>query len=360
MGSPNTKVHEKYMDRCLQLALNGKDHVAPNPMVGAVIVYNDKIAGEGYHQEYGKPHAEVNAISSVKDKEILKKSTIYVSLEPCSHYGKTPPCSKLIINAGIPKVVVATPDPYHEVSGRGIEMLKNAGIEVTVGVREKEAQALNKEFFMSQTQFRPYIYLKWAQTKDGFIDKERIPGEAIRPTPISNNLTKILVHKLRASVSGIMIGTNTAINDNPSLTTRLWAGKNPIRIVLDRSCRIPAQYNIYDNSVETLLFTEKHIEERVKGITKFIPLIFDKNVIGSLLTTLNKRKINSILIEGGTSVLQSFISAGAWDEAFIEIADKSFYSGIKAPTISGIILEDNKVETAQTIHLKNKENYKIL
>jgi len=360
MGVSNNTVHEKYMDRCLQIALNGKGNVAPNPMVGAVIVWNNRIIGEGYHREYGKPHAEVNAIMSVKNKELLKESIIYVSLEPCSHYGKTPPCSKLIIDMGIPKVVIATPDPYHKVSGRGVEMLKRAGVEVIVGIREKEAQALNKHFFMSQTQYRPYIYLKWAQTKDGFIDKDRTTETTAKPTPISNNLTKILVHKLRASVSGIMIATNTAINDNPTLTTRYWHGKNPTRIVLDRTGRIPSGYHIFDNTTDTIIFTEKPEQEKTIGKTTFIPLVFDTTVIPTILKELNRKKIDSVLIEGGASLLHSFIAAGAWDEAFVEIADKSFFSGTKAPAISGIILEDKRAGSSQTLHLMNKENYKIL
>ncbi len=351
---------EKYMQRCLQLASCGRGYVAPNPMVGAVVVHDGKIIGEGYHRQYGKAHAEVNAINSVSDKSLLKQSTIYVSLEPCSHYGKTPPCSQLIIDMEIPRVVIATLDPYHKVSGRGIKMLRSAGIEVIVGVLEKEARLQNKEFFISQTQSRPYIYLKWAQTCDGFIDKKRTDGGTIEPTPISNNLTKTLVHKLRSEVSAIMVATNTALNDDPSLTTRLWFGKNPQRIILDRNRRIPESYLLFDNSVDTIIFTEKGDSEIVKNKTCFVPVKFDEYLIPSVLKELNKRKINSLLVEGGATLLQSFIDMGAWDEAYIEVADKRFSEGTKAPKIEGEVVDDRKIIDSQAIHLVNTQNYKIL
>ncbi|PXV62815.1 diaminohydroxyphosphoribosylaminopyrimidine deaminase/5-amino-6-(5-phosphoribosylamino)uracil reductase [Dysgonomonas alginatilytica] len=350
----------KYMKRCLQLAACGKGYVAPNPMVGAVVVHNGKIIGEGYHRQYGKAHAEVNAINAVSDKSLLKESTIYVSLEPCSHYGKTPPCSQLIIDSGIPRVVIATLDPYHKVSGRGVNMLKEAGVDVVTGILEKEAQYLNKEFFVSQTQHRPYIYLKWAQTKDGFIDKKRKDGEAVEPTPISNNLTKTLVHKLRSEVSAIMIATNTAVNDNPSLTTRLWFGKNPERIILDRTRRIPENYHLFDNTVNTIIFTEKVEKEVVNDKVNFVPLQFNQEIIPLVLKELNKRKIDSLLVEGGAALLQGFIDRGAWDEAYIEVADKRFTEGTRAPDIHGEIVDDRKIIDSHAIHLVNNRNYKIL
>lgn len=347
---------EKYMRRCLQLALNGKGSVAPNPMVGAVVVHKGIIIGEGFHREYGKSHAEVNAINSVKDKSLLKESTIYVSLEPCSHHGKTPPCSQLILDRKIPRVVVATLDPYFQVSGRGVDMLKNAGVEVEIGMLEKEAQALNKEFFLSQIKHRPYIYLKWAQTKDGFIDKIRVEGEPITPTPISNRLTRILLHKVRSEVSGIMVATNTAVNDNPSLTTRFWFGRNPVRVVLDRTRRIPANYNLYDNSVKTLFFTQKVEGDEVNNVKNNIDFIlsnFDSEMIPALLKELNKRKIDSLLVEGGASLLQSFIDCGIWDEAYIEIADRAFVQGIEAPRIDGTVVSRKSVCGSESIQLKN-------
>lgn len=351
---------EKFMRRCLRLAVNGKGYTHPNPMVGAVIVYNGKIIGEGYHREYGKAHAEVNAINSVADRSLLPESTMYVSLEPCSHHGKTPPCAQLIIDSKIPKVVIASLDPYPEVSGRGVKMLHEAGVSVATGVLEQEARALNKEFFTAQSLGRPYIYLKWAQTKDGFIDKKREKDAALRPTPISNDLTRVLVHKIRSEVGAIMVGTQTAINDDPSLTTRLWKGRHPVRVVLDRQRRIPGDNRLFDNRVPTIVFTEKtSVAEENENIS-IVPLGFDEAMIPSLLKELNNRKINSLLIEGGAMLLQSFIDAGAWDEARVEISEKLFRDGVRAPRIVGTILKDQRIMHSQTLQIKNNENYKIL
>lgn len=342
---------EKYMQRCLQLALNGKGQVSPNPMVGAVVVCDDKIIGEGYHRQYGKAHAEVNAINSVKDRLLLKRSTIYVSLEPCSHYGKTPPCSQLIIDSQIPRVVVGCLDPYPAVSGRGIKMLLNAGIDVTIGILEKEALQLNKEFITAQTKNRPYIYLKWAQTQDGFIDKIREEGEEPCPTPISNDFTKILVHKIRSEVSSIMIGTNTAVKDNPSLTTRLWYGKSPVRIILDRQGRIPFNATIFDGSAETIIFTERDsYENRIKHVS-FEKVSFDDNLFEQIFLVLKRKNINSILVEGGRQTLQSLIDKQLWDEAYIEISNAVFGNGTKSPTIDGRILDEQNWKTSRHLHL---------
>lgn len=353
-------VEEKYMRRCLQLATNGKGSVSPNPLVGAVVVNNGKIIGEGYHREYGKAHAEVNAINKVKDKTLLLDSTIYVSLEPCSHYGKTPPCAQLIIDNKIPRVVVATLDPYCEVSGRGIKMLKDAGIEVVVGVLEKESQELNKDFFCYNIKKRPYIYLKWAQTNDGFIDKKRSETATKTPTIISNELTQILVHKIRSEVSGIMVATNTAVNDNPSLTTRFWYGKNPIRLVLDRTLRIPEGNHLFNGKVPTYIFTEQVDSITHKNNVIYIPLQYDENTLSSLMKELFKLKINSLLVEGGAELLNNFIKIGLWDEAFIEISDQLFFEGKEAPIIRGKVLNDSVVMSSICLHIKNNENYKIL
>lgn len=342
---------EKYMERCLQLALNGKGHVSPNPMVGAIVVSDGKIIGEGYHRQYGQAHAEVNAINSVKNKSLLKKATIYVSLEPCSHYGKTPPCSQLIIDSQIPRVVVACLDPYPAVSGRGINMLRNAGIEVITGVLEAEALYLNREFITAQTKDRPYIYLKWAQTQDGFIDKSRDSYSELCPTPISNDFTKILVHKIRSEVSAIMIGTNTAVKDNPSLTTRLWYGKNPTRVVLDRQCRIPLQSHIFDESVDTIIFTEKKsYENQIKRVS-FEEVAFDDNLLENIFSVLRKKNMSSVLVEGGSQLLQSLINKQLWDEAYIETSDANFGSGVKAPIIEGRIINDQNWKTSRHLHL---------
>jgi len=352
-------IDEKYMFRCLQLAQNGRGFVSPNPMVGAVIVHNGSIIGEGFHRQYGKAHAEVNAINSVRDKSLLKESTIYVSLEPCSHHGKTPPCAQLIIDSCIPRAIIACLDPYSAVSGRGIKMLQEAGTEVTVGVLEKEAWSLNKEFFTAQTKSRPYIYLKWAQTQDGFIDRERCEGGKPQPTPISDDFSRMLVHKKRSEVSAIMIGTNTAVNDNPSLTTRYWYGKNPVRVVLDRQGRIPADYTIFDGKVETIVFTEKTRTTSAKNLT-FVQVAFDDCLLETIFLILRTRKINSVLIEGGRELLQSLIDKQLWDEAYIETSSIVFGKGVKAPVIDGFLLSEKEWGASRHQHLRILDNYKIL
>lgn len=352
-------IDEKYMYRCLQLALNGKGYVSPNPMVGAVIVHEGRIIGEGYHRQYGKAHAEVNAIANVKERSLLRDSTMYVSLEPCSHYGKTPPCAQLIIDYHIPRVVVACLDPYPAVSGRGIKMLQEAGIDVEVGVLEHEAQELNKEFFVAQTQDRPYVYLKWAQTQDGFIDKIRFDDENPRPTPISNDFCRMLVHKKRAEVGAIMIGTNTAVNDNPSLTTRYWYGRNPVRVILDRQGRIPVDYTIFDGKVETIVFTEEKLLRPYCDKISFIQVKFDEKLFENIFSILKRRKINSILVEGGRKLLQSLIDKQLWDEAYIETSRIFFVSGVEAPHIKGKVSEEWKWGTSKQVHLF-PDNYKIL
>ncbi|MDR1809661.1 MAG: bifunctional diaminohydroxyphosphoribosylaminopyrimidine deaminase/5-amino-6-(5-phosphoribosylamino)uracil reductase RibD [Prevotella sp.] len=347
---------EKYMRRCLQLAENGRGFVAPNPMVGAVVVCNDRIIGEGFHREYGKAHAEVNAVNAVKDKSLLKKSTVYVSLEPCAHYGKTPPCAQLLIDLGIPRVVIAVGDPFPQVSGQGVRMLREAGAEVITGVLEAEARVQNKAFFCAQTRHRPYVYLKWAQTKDGFIDKLRVAGENPHPTPVSNDFTQMLVHKMRAETPAILIGTNTAINDNPSLTTRYWHGKNPVRVILDRQRRIPACYRIFDGAAETLIFTETVDTEIQEGNVRLLPLQFDGNMIANLLAALHSRCINALLVEGGRSILQSFIDSGIWDEAFIEISETEFGAGTPAPVIRGKLLDEVVASNYRQQHWENDGN----
>lgn len=342
---------EKYMYRCLQLALNGKGFTHPNPMVGAVVVHNNKIIGEGYHRKYGYAHAEVNAINNVKDKSLLKSSTIYVSLEPCSHYGKTPPCSELIIKYQIPRVVIACLDPFPAVSGRGVKMLEDAGIEVNIGILKEEAWNINKEFFTLQTRNRPYIYLKWAQSADGFIDKKR-DNNNNSPVQISNDFTKMLVHKTRSEVSAIMVGTNTAIKDNPSLSTRLWYGNNPIRIVIDRQGRIPNNYNLLTDNIKTYIFTEQDNKRQNNQYQEFITVSFDNKLLYNILDILKNLKINSVLIEGGSQLLQSFIDLNLWDEADIEISDVFLIDGVKAPLIkNSYILEESKYYKSKRIHL---------
>lgn len=321
----------KYMARCISLARGGAGNVAPNPMVGAVVVYQGKVIGEGYHRRYGEAHAEVNAIASVKDESLLKKSTIYVSLEPCSHYGKTPPCAELIIKKQIPRVVVACLDPFPEVSGRGVRMLREAGIEVVTGVMEKEAWLLNREFMTFQQLKRPYVYLKWAQSADGFIDGLRTDANAPAVVFSSAETTR-RVHRLRAQVAAIMVGTQTALLDNPSLTVRHWVGKSPVRVVLDRTLRIPAHYHLFDGRVKTLVFTAAEAVSREN--VEYIKIDFDAPVLRQVMNELYARKLNSLMVEGGAMLLDSFIKEELWDEMMVDTAPVCLGSGVKAPRLS--------------------------
>lgn len=289
------EIDEKYMRRCLQLARCGRLGAAPNPMVGAVVVCDGRIIGEGYHRQCGGPHAEVNAIDSVSeaDRPLLRRSTIYVSLEPCAHYGKTPPCAQLIIDRGIPRVVVGCRDPFARVDGRGIAMLREAGVEVRVGVLEKECLWLNRRFITFHTQHRPYITLKWAQSEDGYIDRLRTCADE-PPVQFSSPTTRALVHKLRARNEAILVGRRTWELDRPSLTVRHWSGRNPMRVVLG------------------------------SGMS-----------IGALMGELYERGVQSLLVEGGAQTLQSFIDASLWDEARVETAPMWLENGVRAPQITG-------------------------
>ena len=324
---------EKYMARCIQLARCGQNHAAPNPMVGAVIVADGRIIGEGYHIRCGEAHAEVNAVRSVRpeDEKLLKQSTIYVSLEPCSHYGKTPPCADLIITCGIPRVVVGCVDPFSEVSGRGIRKLRDAGINVTVGVLEKECLALNRRFIINHTEKRPYVILKWAQSSDGFIDRHRSSSDE-PPVVFSNAHTSMLVHRQRAGVQAIMVGRRTALLDNPSLTVRRWPGESPLRVVLDRELSLPETLHLFDGTVPTLVFTAHTNYPHREGV-EYVTLDFAQPVIPQVLTELYARRIQSILVEGGSTLIQGFIQAQAWDEVHIEIAPITLGDGVKAPTL---------------------------
>lgn len=335
-----------FMSRCIQLAKNGRANTAPNPMVGAVIINNDKIIGEGYHVKCGESHAEVNAIRSVKESELLKSSTIYVSLEPCSHYGKTPPCADLIIEKGIPKIVVGCVDPFNKVSGKGIQKLRDAGRDVKVGILEKECLELNKKFILANTLNRPYIILKWAQSADGFIDKKRKDG---KPILFSSPLTQMLVHKKRSEVNAILVGTRTALLDNPSLTVRQWYGKNPIRIVLDKDLNLPSNLHLFDNSIQTFVFTEKEKENFLN--TKYITLDFDVNLPQKILNVLQSLQIQSIIIEGGRVTLQSFIDLNLWDEAYIEKTKIILGSGVKSPVLNNENLVKTQIYNTSIIEL---------
>ena len=320
---------EKYIARCIQLAKNACCNAAPNPMVGAVIVHNGIIIGEGYHIRCGEPHAEVNAIRSVKNESLLKEATIYVSLEPCSHYGKTPPCADLIIEKGIPEVVIGCMDPFSMVAGRGIEKLRKAGIKVTVGVLEKECQQLIRRFITFNTQKRPYITLKWAESADGFIDKNREGGS---PVLLSTPLTSMVVHKRRAEHDAILVGRKTALLDNPSLTTRNWFGKDPIRLVIDKDLTLPKDLCLFDGKVRTIIFTQKASAENHPSV-EYIRLDFTQNILPQIMEVLYNLKVQSLLVEGGSILLQSFIDEDLWDEAYIETSPTYINEGIKAPNI---------------------------
>lgn len=324
------KEEEKYMWRCIELAKNGLTTVSPNPMVGSVIVCDGTIIGEGYHIRPGSAHAEVNAINSVSDPELLKRSTIYVSLEPCSHYGKTPPCADLIIEKQIPRIVIGCQDPFVKVAGRGIRKLIEAGRDVTVGVLEKECRRLTRTFITANTLRRPYITLKWAESADGFLDKERLDG---KPAILSTPLTSMLVHKRRAETDAIMVGTQTARLDNPSLTVRNWYGKNPTRIILDKHLSLSKSLHLFDGSVKTIIFTT---EEDVCNTNAVEYVTLDKNsyLLPQIMEALYHRNIQSLLVEGGRRLLQSFIDDGLWDEIFVEKSHKKLFNGVKSPEIS--------------------------
>ena len=322
---------EKYMSRCVQLAKNGLCNTAPNPTVGAVIVHQGKIIGEGYHVRCGEAHAEVNAIRSVKDESLLKDSTIYVSLEPCSHHGKTPPCADLIIKKQIPRVVIGCMDPFSKVAGRGIQKLKEVGTDVKVGVLEKECLKLINRFITFNTLKRPYIILKWAESADRFIDINRTDGT---PIVLSNPLTSMLVHKRRAEVDAILVGTHTAQLDNPSLNTRNWYGKNPCRIVIDRALSLPQNLHIFDDSNKTIVFTAE--QKRATNNTEYITIDFHSNTLPQIMNSLFERNIQSLLVEGGSILLQSFIDNSLWDEAHVEQSSLLLYDGVKAPNLKEI------------------------
>jgi diaminohydroxyphosphoribosylaminopyrimidine deaminase / 5-amino-6-(5-phosphoribosylamino)uracil reductase len=324
------KTDEKYIRRCIELAKNGLGTTYPNPMVGSVIVCDGKIIGEGWHKKSGEPHAEVNAVNSVKDKSLLKKATIYVSLEPCSHFGKTPPCCNLIIKNEIPNVVVGTVDPNIKVAGNGIKKLIEAGKKVTVGVLESECQELNKRFFTFHTKKRPYIILKWAESQDGFIAPST--KEEKKPIWITNEYSRQLVHKWRSEEQAILVGTQTVIDDNPKLDVRDWTGNNPTRIVLDQHQRIPNESFIYDNQVRTIVLTNSSNTIN-KENTIFEIIDFKQNIAKQIANILYKHQIQSVIIEGGLQTLQTFIDENLWDEARIFTGLTCIEKGIHAPNI---------------------------
>ena len=320
------------MTRCLQLAVLGAGNVAPNPMVGAVLVYEDRIIGEGCHEKYGSAHAEVNCIASVKndDIQLIEKSTLYVSLEPCNHYGKTPPCSELIIDKKIPKVIIGCKDIYKDVAGKGILKLQRAGVDVTTGILEPQSIKLNKRFFTFHEKFRPYIILKWAQSVNSKIG---LPGKRVF---ITNEYTNRLVHKWRSEEAAILVGTNTVLTDDPSLTVRLWEGKSPVRMLIDRDLKVPLNMRVYNSDSRTIVFNlKKNLSE--ENIT-YVKLGNEK-FLQSVVSHLFEINIQSVIVEGGRKILQSFIDAGLWDEArVITNKDLTIEGGVDAPQIKNFKL----------------------
>lgn len=326
------------MFRCIELARLGAGWVAPNPMVGAVLVHGNRIIGEGYHAKFGMPHAEVNCIASVReeDRHLISQSTLYVSLEPCAHYGKTPPCTDLIIRHRIPRVVTGCRDPFPEVDGKGIARLESAGIKVMLSARQKECRLLNKRFFTFHSVRRPYVVLKWAQTGNGFI-----AGSEGSKLQITNAYSNRLVHRWRSEEAAILVGTRTAMMDDPLLTTRLWTGKNPIRLVIDRNLKLRASRQLFNKAAPTIVFNEiRH----TAGINKeniivgsenlYYQLIRKKDTVQQIMDALYSLDIQSVIVEGGAELLQSFITENIWDEARVftnetlQVAD-----GVKAPTL---------------------------
>ncbi len=342
---------EIYMKRCLQLARCGCGSTSPNPMVGAVIVCDGRIIGEGYHVKAGEPHAEVNAVNSVRecDRHLLPDSTVYVTLEPCSHYGKTPPCCDMLIAKGVKRVVIGTADNNAMVNGAGISRMRQAGIEVIVGVCETECLRLNRDFFTSHALSRPAITLKWAQSADGFIDADRTGGEAVS---ISTPVSRLAVHKLRSMHDAILVGTRTALLDNPSLNVREWSGRQPLRLVLDRQGVLPATLKLFDGTLPTIVYTE---HEKVGKFGKNIEQImvdFSNNLLNSILTHLHSIKVNSLLVEGGALLLQSFIDASIWDDIRVEVNPRLFIGhGVAAPVIPNGLFFEKKMCDKNEIRL---------
>ena len=332
------------------MAKNGLGSTYPNPLVGSVIVYEDKIIGEGWHRKAGEPHAEVNAINAVEDKSLLSKATIYVSLEPCSHFGKTPPCADLIIAHKIPNVVIGTIDPFAKVAGNGIKKLMEAGANVTVGVLEEECYELNKRFFTFHNKKRPYIILKWAETADGFIAPKTKDEQ--KPVWITNTYSRQLVHKWRTEEQAILVGTKTVLDDNPNLNARDFFGNNPIRIVLDKSGKIDSNFHVKDNSIKTLILTESKAFQSTENCI-YETCEFDENLVENTLAILVKHQIQSVIIEGGSKTIQSFIDKNFWDEARIFKGKNTFENGTKAPVIKGKIVKSKTNLDDKLITLKN-------
>jgi diaminohydroxyphosphoribosylaminopyrimidine deaminase/5-amino-6-(5-phosphoribosylamino)uracil reductase len=333
MVTARLNTHEQFMQRCLDLAARGLGQVAPNPMVGCVITVDDVVIGEGFHQKYGEAHAEVNAINSVADQSLLSKATLYVSLEPCSHHGKTPPCADLIIAKKIPHVVIGSNDPNPLVAGNGIKKLKDAGVEVITGVLKTEADFLNRRFITFHTEKRPYLILKWGQSSDGFMALNEP-----RQFWFTNSEAKKLMHKWRTEENGILVGRNTVAVDNCELTARLWQGTNPVRMVIDRHLALDNHFKIFNAEAQTLVFNEK--ENAVIGNVHRIKIDFAAPVIPQILSELYRRQIQSVTVEGGPATLHEFISTGNWDEARVFTSAHILKEGKAAPKLNSSPAEE--------------------
>jgi diaminohydroxyphosphoribosylaminopyrimidine deaminase/5-amino-6-(5-phosphoribosylamino)uracil reductase len=329
---PDTATDRIYMQRCIDLAGKGLGKTAPNPMVGCVIVAGGRIIGEGYHRIFGGPHAEANAISSVKDKKLLERASLYVNLEPCSHHGKTPPCSALIRTHSIPEVIIGCKDPHQLVSGKGISELKKYGVKVTFGIMEKESLELNRRFITFHERRRPYIILKWAQTLDGFMDRIRNSGESHGINWITGKQARQWVHKWRSEEGAILVGTNTAAVDDPELTVRDWHGKNPLRLVIDMKGRLSPRLKLFDGSTPTIVFTME--PKRPDRNLKYIKVPSEKENLKFILGYLYSIDVQSIIVEGGARILNSFIESDIWDEARVFSAELNFGKGMKAPLLN--------------------------
>lgn len=348
-------IKQKYIKRCLELAKNGLGTTYPNPLVGCVIVYKDEIIGEGWHQKAGNPHAEVNAINAVKDKTLLKNATLYVNLEPCSHHGKTPPCADLIVKHKIPRVVIGALDTNPKVAGKGVLHLMNHACKVTVGVLEQDCLALNKRFYTFHNLKRPYLILKWAASADGFIAKRQDKEHKREAFFITNQKSLQLVHQWRSEESAILVGTNTALADNPKLDVRHVKGQNPIRMVLDRTLRIPIKSHLFDRSIKTIVFTDLiTIVPLSDDILIYEAIDFSQNVPMQICNSLVKHQIQSLIIEGGSKTLQSFIDANLWDEARLFKGKIILKTGVKAPQIKGSLISKQKIFEDELSILKNE------
>ncbi len=337
---------EVYMSRAIQLSKLGLGHVSPNPLVGCVIVNENRIIGEGYHEQYGQAHAEVNAVRNVKEKHLIEGASAFVTLEPCSHFGKTPPCADMLIDRKLKEVYVATLDPNPVVSGKGISKMRKAGINVHLGLLEAESRAANERFLTYHQADRPFVILKWAETQDGFIARENFDSKWI-----SNQRSRQLVHQWRAEEDAILVGKNTALYDNPKLNVRHWSGANPIRVAIDLNLELPANHHLLDQSTETYIFNRK--KAAGSGKLHWEKIDDSKDLLPQLITKLHQLRIQSVIIEGGAKTLQLFIDANYWDEARVFKAPNNFGSGIKAPQIHGNLTSEIDVEGDTLSILKN-------